>query len=87
MDKNSNQKSEMKKKWTDLIKYEGNAQGFRIITKLQNPKVKGGLNLTYSTLAAITKYPRESLINIQSKSLQSKAYRKYGFLPSGERFV
>jgi len=67
------------KKWTDLIKYEGNAQGFRIITKLQNPKVKGGLNLTYSTLAAITKYPRESLINIQSKSLQSKAYRKYGF--------
>jgi dGTPase len=68
-----------KKKWTDLIKYEGNAQGFRIITKLQNPKVKGGLNLTYSTLAAITKYPRESLINSQNNSLQNKAYRKYGF--------
>ncbi|MBE0570334.1 MAG: deoxyguanosinetriphosphate triphosphohydrolase [Ignavibacteriaceae bacterium] len=67
------------KKWTDLIKYEGNAQGFRIITKLQNPKVKGGLNLTYSTLAAITKYPRESFINSQNKSLQNKAYRKYGF--------
>jgi len=67
------------KKWTDLIKYEGNAQGFRIITKLQNPKVKGGLNLTYSTLAAVTKYPRESLINNQKKSLQKKAYRKYGF--------
>jgi len=67
------------KKWTDLIKYEGNAQGFRIITKLQNPKVKGGLNLTYSTLAAVTKYPRESLINSQNKSLQNKAYRKYGF--------
>jgi dGTPase len=67
------------KKWTDLIKYEGNAQGFRIITKLQNPKVKGGLNLTYSTLSAITKYPRESLINKQNKSLQKKAYRKYGF--------
>jgi len=67
------------KKWTDLIKYEGNAQGFRIITKLQNPKVKGGLNLTYSTLAAVTKYPRESLISTQNKSLQNKAYRKYGF--------
>lgn len=67
------------KKWTDLIKYEGNAQGFRIITKLQNPKVKGGLNLTYSTLAAITKYPRESLISKEIKSLQNKAYRKYGF--------
>ena len=70
------------KKWTDLLKYEGNAQGFRIITKLQNPKVKGGLSLTYSTLAAITKYPRESLVNNQSKSLQNKAYRKYGFFQS-----
>jgi dGTPase len=67
------------KKWTDLIKYEGNAQGFRIITKLQNPKVKGGLNLTYSTLAAVTKYPRESLISKQNKSIQNNAYHKYGF--------
>ena len=67
------------RKWTDLIKYEGNAQGFRIITKLQNPKVKGGLNLTYSTLAAVTKYPRESLIKSQNNSLQKKSYRKYGF--------
>jgi len=67
------------KKWTDLVKYEGNAQGFRIITKLQNPKIKGGLNLTYSTLAAVTKYPRESLIGNQNKLLQNKAYRKYGF--------
>lgn len=67
------------KKWTDLVKYEGNAQGFRIISKLQNPKIKGGLRLTYSTLATVTKYPRESFINIKSKSLQNKAYRKYGF--------
>ncbi len=76
-----NFKSKIKdeKKWTDLIKYEGNAQGFRIITKLQNPKVKGGLNLTHSTLATVTKYPRESLVTNKSKSLQNKAYRKYGF--------
>jgi dGTPase len=67
------------KKWTDLINYEGNAQGFRIITKLQNPKVKGGLCLTFSTLAAVTKYPRESGIKIKSESLLNKAYRKYGF--------
>ena len=67
------------KKWSDLIKYEGNAQGFRIITKLQNPRVNGGLQLTYSTLAAVSKYPRESLINIKSTLLKNKAYRKYGF--------
>ena len=67
------------KKWTDLVKYEGNAQGFRIITKLQNPKVKGGLNLTYSTLAAVTKYPRESYVSNQINLLQNKVYRKYGF--------
>ena len=74
-------KSQIKdeRKWTDLTKYEGNAQGFRIITKLQNPRVKGGLNLTHSTLAAVTKYPRESLVTNKSKSLQNKAYRKYGF--------
>ena len=67
------------RKWTDLIHYEGNAQGFRIITKLQNPKVRGGLRLTFSTLAAVTKYPRESGIKIKSESLLNKAYRKYGF--------
>jgi len=76
-----NFKSKIKdeKKWTDLVKYEGNAQGFRIITKLQNPKVNGGLQLTHSTLAAVTKYPRESLIKSEGNLLQNKAYRKYGF--------
>lgn len=74
-----NSKIKDQKKWTDLIKYEGNAQGFRIISKLQNPKERGGLRLTYSTLAAVTKYPKESFINTKSKSLSNKAYRKYGF--------
>lgn len=68
------------KKWNDLTKFEGNAQGFRIITKLQNPKVVGGLRLTYSTLAALTKYPKESLTN--SKADTSRIYRKFGFFQS-----
>jgi dGTPase len=67
------------KKWSDLTKFEGNAEGFRIITRLQNPNVKGGLRLTHSTLAAVTKYPRESLVNAPADSLKSKAYKKYGF--------
>lgn len=41
----------------DLLNFEGNAQGFRILTKLQNPDVSGGMQLTYATLGAFTKYP------------------------------
>jgi dGTPase len=44
----------------DFLCFEGNAQGFRIITRLQNPDNDGGLQLTCATLAAFTKYPRES---------------------------
>ena len=41
----------------DLEAFEGNAQGFRIVTRLQIPK-NPGLRLTLATLAAFTKYPR-----------------------------
>lgn len=41
----------------DLLNFEGNAQGFRILTKLQNPEINGGMQLTYATLGAFTKYP------------------------------
>ncbi len=68
------------KKWLDLIKYEGNAQGFRIITTLQNPDIDGGLRLTLATLAAFTKYPKESFTAIDLKELTKKtAYKKFGF--------
>lgn len=43
----------------DLAQFEGNAQGFRIVTRLQMP-TQPGLKLTYATLAAFTKYPRGS---------------------------
>jgi dGTPase len=71
------------KKWTDLIKYEGNAQGFRIITTLQNPDVNGGLQLTFATLAAFTKYPKESYTpDEMSKLSLKKAYKKFSFFQS-----
>lgn len=41
----------------DLLHFEGNAQGFRILTQLQNPDIHGGMQLTYATLGAFTKYP------------------------------
>ncbi|HEY0770200.1 MAG TPA: dNTP triphosphohydrolase, partial [Sphingobacteriaceae bacterium] len=38
--------------WQDLTKFEGNAQGFRLLNKNQY-----GLKLTYASLGAFTKYP------------------------------
>jgi dGTPase len=46
----------------DFLDFEGNAQGFRVLTRLQNRDNPGGLQLTCATLAAFTKYPRESCI-------------------------
>lgn len=41
---------------TDLEQFEGNAQGFRIAARSDNPKT-GYLRLTYATLGAMIKYP------------------------------
>lgn len=41
----------------DLHAIEGNAQGFRIINRLESPDTRGGLRLTAATLAATSKYP------------------------------
>ncbi|HEX2865607.1 MAG TPA: deoxyguanosinetriphosphate triphosphohydrolase [Ignavibacteriales bacterium] len=71
------------KKWNDFTKFEGNAQGFRIITKLQNPTIFGGLCLTAATLSALTKYPRESFIeHDNAELLRGQIYKKYGFFQS-----
>ncbi|HYR57595.1 MAG TPA: dNTP triphosphohydrolase, partial [Chthoniobacteraceae bacterium] len=45
----------------DLARFEGNAQGFRLITRLQMPD-NPGLRLTCATLGAFTKYPIEALV-------------------------
>lgn len=41
----------------DFFNFEGNAQSFRIVTKLENNSHEGGMRLTYSTLATMLKYP------------------------------
>ena len=52
----------------DLLKFEGNAQGFRVITRLQNLYPSGGMRLSYATLGAFTKYPRQSLVTRASEN-------------------
>ena len=44
----------------DFLKFEGNAQGFRILTRLQNWTDDGGMRLTAAVLGAFMKYPRLS---------------------------
>ena len=47
----------------DLKYFEGNAQGFRILTQLENYRWSGGLQLTFAVLGTFAKYPRSSLIH------------------------
>lgn len=41
----------------DLLRFEGNAQGFRQLTRLQNERNEGGMRLSCATLATFSKYP------------------------------
>jgi len=62
------------KEYQDLIDFEGNANGFKILTEGKHG-VEGGLRLSYATLGAFTKYPKESL---PKKPTQHIADKKYG---------
>lgn len=42
----------------DFKEFDGNPQGFRIVTKLHTDYDEYSLNLTYATLLCILKYPR-----------------------------
>lgn len=41
----------------DIAAFDGNAQGFRILTQTENNVFQGGMRLTYATLASFLKYP------------------------------
>lgn len=60
----------------DFERYEGNAQGFRIVSRLQSPANPGGLQLTSAVLATFTKYPRPSAVDGE---LDGKSGKKFGF--------
>lgn len=46
--------------WEDITHFEGNANAFRLLTHQFLGRRKGGFVMTYSTLAAIVKYPFSS---------------------------
>ena len=66
------------KQWQDLIDFEGNANGFRILTESRKG-IEGGLRMSYATLGAFMKYPKESLPKRPTSHINDK---KYGFFQS-----
>ncbi|WP_169546282.1 deoxyguanosinetriphosphate triphosphohydrolase [Sneathiella aquimaris] len=64
----------------DFLEFEGNAQGFRILTKLQNWRNNGGLRLTYATLGTFMKYPRIS--SVSNLIEDDYAGKKFGIMQS-----
>lgn len=64
----------------DLLKFEGNAQGFRSLATLQYFPQVGGMQLTHAVLGTFTKYPRASVVDeSQAKGISGK---KFGFMHS-----
>ncbi len=61
--------------WKDITSFEGNANAFRLLTHQFRGRRKGGFALTYSTLAAIAKYPYSSNYATEKK-------QKFGFFIS-----
>jgi dGTPase len=69
--------------WEDLINFEGNANALRLLSRQFKGRLQGGLQMTYTTLASILKYPCESLGRV---TRQGKHRSKYGFF-QGDKAV
>lgn len=61
----------------DFLHYDGNAQGFRVLLRLQNWRNEGGMRLSHSVLGAMTKYPFCS-----SYAANTLKKSKFGFFQS-----
>ena len=67
----------------DFEKFEGNAQAFRLLKKLQYLRDENGLNLSFQTLATIIKYPRSSTEGC--KKNKDTSYKKFGYFSSEKK--
>ncbi|MEO0570983.1 MAG: dGTP triphosphohydrolase [Bacteroidota bacterium] len=67
-----------RKEYQDLVDFEGNANGFKLLTESREG-VPGGLRLSYATLGAFMKYPKESLPKRPTSHISDK---KFGFFQS-----
>ena len=68
--------------WQDLVSFEGNANGFRILTESREG-ISGGLRLSYATLGAFMKYPK---LSVPVKQTSHIAEKKFGVFVKDEVF-
>jgi len=68
--------------YQDIIDFEGNANGFKLLAQSREG-VRGGLRLSYATLGAFMKYPKESL---PKKPTPHIADKKFGFFQTEKNF-
>lgn len=64
----------------DFLHFDGNAQGFRILTRLTGWRHMGGLRLAHATMGAFSKYPYGS-------DLSSEEKKKFGFMHAERAFA
>lgn len=72
---------DLKRERNDFEIFEGNAQGLRVVTNIENNYGKGGLKLTFATLGTLIKYPWFS----DHASAESKG--KFNFFHSEKEIV
>jgi len=68
--------------YQDLIDFEGNANGFKLLTESRDG-ISGGLRLSYATLGAFMKYPKASL---PKRPSDHAADKKFGHFQSQRDF-
>ena len=66
--------------YLDLLHFEGNAQGLRMVTRLGFPARRNGMNLTCGLLSSIIKYPTSSAQ--MQKGAKEIRLRKMGYFAS-----
>lgn len=70
---------------SEFEEFEGNAQGFRILTRLEMYRNKGGMRLSKAMLGAFTKYPTTSAVREAIAAQGSPLYvglKKFGMFRS-----
>lgn len=68
---------------TEFLKFDGNPQGFRLVTRLQTHVDRVGLDLTAGTLAALLKYP----VGARNLDESHASNKKVGYFESESAIV